>query len=71
MNHKPFASKINLFVLVLILAASIALVTAIGVRATYLARLEELARIKDEVSLVGTRHSGASRLEELARIKER
>ena len=67
LSHK----KIFLFVIVLALLLSFVLpVVAKDARASWLARLEQLARIKDDVVPVEARPGGLSRLEELARIKD-
>lgn len=70
MNHKLFVSKSNLFAIVLILAASIVLVTVISVRATQYSQLQELARIKEGEVAVEAVLSAPSRLEELYRVKD-
>jgi len=70
MNHKPFATKISLFVIVMILAASIVLLTVIGTSATRDSQLEELARIKEDEAAAMPVLSGQSRLEELSMVKD-
>lgn len=91
MNHITFHSKLYLWVIVLVLAASgvliatedtrIALqswlqdlvqikVDSADVRPAGPSRMEELARIKDDLVPVDGRISGPSKLEELARIKD-
>lgn len=62
--------KIYLFLIVLTLTATLALVATKDVRATMQMSLEELARIKDGLFPVSARPPGPSRLEELERIKD-
>ena len=70
MNHIQFHSKLYLLVIVLMLAASGVVIAAKDTRATQLARLDELARIKDDVLPADARAAQLARLDELARIKD-
>jgi hypothetical protein len=90
MIHKSLRSKLNIGMIVLLVAVSVILVTENVTGATmvyrlgqltrvkedvvpsysHLARLEDIARIKDDVSPVDARLSQRARWEELVRIKD-
>lgn len=70
MNNIRSHLKIYLVAVVLVVFTMIVFEAITNTRANFLTRLEDLARIRDEVNLVDPHLTGPSKLEELARIKD-
>lgn len=70
MNHLQSSSKVYFWVVTLIVLAGIVLVFGLEVRAGRISNLEDIARIKEDVSSMDARAAKLERLHELALIKD-